>query len=224
MGTHGYSIQQREEFGVSVSRVLDATHMQQVFNLAKCVKKVQPDRKFFRRFKGLEGGNTVNYLGSYLVNILPNVYRRLHDAVQFSANHMRWPDNVDNLGVRTVEFVEYDLGGRFKTHRDKNSTYTIVVLLTERSNFTGGTFEIEDSTGKSTEIWTERGDAVVFLSETYHRVNPVESGSRIILTVEYWKYASGRFHENRILIENSRSRLPSLKKCRSIDQDPLFIP
>ena len=79
----------------------------------------------------------MNYLGSYLVNILPNVYRRLQDTVQVSANHMRWPDNVHNLGVRTVEFVEYDLGGRFKTHRGKNSTCTIVVLLTERSNFTG---------------------------------------------------------------------------------------
>ena len=72
-------------------------------------------------------------------------------------------------------------------HYDSGSCITIDFMLSEPES--GGTFEtLEIVDGKETMVPHEfhRGDAVVFPSHKYHSVQPVKSGMRQVLILEFW--------------------------------------
>jgi PKHD-type hydroxylase len=109
---------------------------------------------------------------------------------------------LDAVGEVNKEYFHFDLDGMYemtqyttydgtdKGFYDKHMDYTIttvsarklsiIVLLTDQDEYTGGEIEIHE--GLVPDIWkVSKGDAIIFPSFMLHKVRPVESGHRISL-------------------------------------------
>ena len=76
---------------------------------------------------------------------------------------------------------------RFEQHYDHGSLVTVDVMLSETSDFEGGTFETSESDDYLLAHPFEKGDLLLFLSHKYHCVAPVEAGERRVLVAEIWE-------------------------------------
>lgn len=100
------------------------------------------------------------------------------------------------IHVRTMELHEVMPGGALpqRNHYDSGSCVTLDVMLARPGlDFTGGAVEfpnpgIDDATAPRPvqSLPFEQGDALVFPSHKFHCVNPVASGERRVLVVEFW--------------------------------------
>jgi len=97
--------------------------------------------------------------------------------------------DVRRLSIRVVEFWEYEPGGGLvdDLHYDAGSIVTIVCLLNDPSEFTGGTFRTFEVGDVHLEHLLRRGDALCLLSHKYHNITPVETGRRNTLVMELWQ-------------------------------------
>jgi predicted 2-oxoglutarate/Fe(II)-dependent dioxygenase YbiX len=86
--------------------------------------------------------------------------------------------------IETFQFTKYNVGDYFDWHIDSNDTifkdrfYTIVIQLNE--NYTGGDFELIIN-NKQTKMEFGAGNLYIFPSNVFHRVMPIESGTRYSL-------------------------------------------
>ena len=91
--------------------------------------------------------------------------------------------------IRVVEYHEYGVGGQVNDpkHTDAGSLVTMSVMLSDASEFTGGNFTTLEEDGSVTGFPDfQRGDGLVFISEKYHSVQMVETGTRRSLVTELW--------------------------------------
>ena len=92
--------------------------------------------------------------------------------------------------VRVVEYHEYRAGGEVcdPTHTDAGSLVTMSVMLSDpATDFTGGDFTTLEVDGSVTGFpGFTRGDGLVFISEKWHSVQEVMTGTRRSLVTELW--------------------------------------
>eukprot|EP00440_Ansanella_granifera_P073067 gb/GFBE01079287.1/.p1 GENE.gb/GFBE01079287.1/~~gb/GFBE01079287.1/.p1 ORF type:complete len:231 (+),score=60.93 gb/GFBE01079287.1/:1-693(+) len=93
------------------------------------------------------------------------------------------------LSIRVVELWEYEVGGGLVDdhHFDAGSIVTIVCLLNDDKDFTGGVFRTFEASGEHEEHHLSCGDVICFVSHKYHNITPVLSGQRKSLVVELWQ-------------------------------------
>ena len=73
-------------------------------------------------------------------------------------------------------------------HYDAGSLITMGLMLAEPGvDFLGGSFVTPEADGSITRHEYQKGDLVVFPSHKYHNVEPVESGTRVVLIAELWR-------------------------------------
>ena len=92
--------------------------------------------------------------------------------------------------IRVVEYHEYRKGGEVcdPTHTDAGSLVTMSVMLSDpAADFTGGDFTTLEEDGSVTGFpGFGRGDGLVFISEKWHSVQEVRTGTRRSLVTELW--------------------------------------
>ena len=111
------------------------------------------------------------------------IYRKLTDVV-VSLNNQYF--NFDLWGFsENIQFAEYQApGGKYDAHVDRSyhnmiRKLSIVVQLTDESEYDGGDFEIIDSDiNNPTKLMRNRGCILAFPSWQLHRVTPVIRGTR----------------------------------------------
>jgi PKHD-type hydroxylase len=98
-------------------------------------------------------------------------------------------------GAQPFQYTIYDSTeeGEYDWHNDTMSTendgvrkLSVVILLSDKNEFSGGSFLISPAGGKPKEILMKMGRMVVFPSWTPHCVTPVLEGTRISLVM--WLY------------------------------------
>jgi PKHD-type hydroxylase len=98
-------------------------------------------------------------------------------------------------GAQPFQYTIYDSTeeGEYDWHTDTMSTendgvrkLSVVILLSDKNEFSGGSFLISPAGGKPKEILMKMGRMVVFPSWTPHCVTPVLEGTRISLVM--WLY------------------------------------
>jgi PKHD-type hydroxylase len=98
-------------------------------------------------------------------------------------------------GGQPFQYTIYDSTeeGEYDWHTDTMSTendgvrkLSVVILLSDKNEFSGGSFLISPAGGKPKEILMKMGRMVVFPSWTPHCVTPVLEGTRISLVM--WLY------------------------------------
>lgn len=97
--------------------------------------------------------------------------------------------DVKRLSIRVVEFWEYEPGGGLVDdfHYDAGSIVTVVCLVSESSDYTGGIFRTFEVGGEHVEHQMGRGDVLCFVSHKYHNITPVQTGQRKSLVMELWQ-------------------------------------
>jgi hypothetical protein len=129
----------------------------------------------------------------HFARALPQVRLKLIAAArEASATH--WGGVLEAatepLVPRCVEYHTVRPPGSLPTadHYDHGSFVTVDVMLSERGDFEGGTFQTLEPDGQlASHDFGDAGDALVFLSHKPHCVAPVESGTRHVLIVELWE-------------------------------------
>lgn len=90
--------------------------------------------------------------------------------------------NASIIGPETLQIAFYKPGQHYTWHPDSSfllnnpimRKLTVIAMLSESNEYTGGNLEIEEVG----EIKMEKGDVLVFPSWLRHRVTPVEEGLR----------------------------------------------
>ncbi len=96
------------------------------------------------------------------------------------------------VGVRCIEYHEVRPGGSLPDlkHYDIGSLLTVDIMISESADFTGGEFSTLESDGQLLRQQAfnaqATGDALLFVSHKYHCVQPVVSGLRRVLVIEFW--------------------------------------
>lgn len=179
---------------VVFTRAIDEVDMSHINVLSECVRKEVPHHAEDRHF-GLEqtaygGGNNVTYIGGYFQRILPELEQHIIGVASIAAEQAGWRPHPSQLGIRCIERLVYGPGGVLMMHKDSDSIYTMVFMLSHPSRFTGGEFTI-DTNGerkKYLHVNPEHGGGIFFDSNVDHAVRPIKTGERIVLAVEFWPY------------------------------------
>ena len=97
---------------------------------------------------------------------------------------------VEDVGCRCIEYHEVREGGGLPDprHHDIGSLLTVDVMLSDPSaDFEGGEFHTLECDGMlQPHAFSAAGDALMFVSHKYHCVQPVRSGLRHVLVLEFW--------------------------------------
>jgi hypothetical protein len=168
--------------------------------LAQCVQKHLPnDPPFFEeRAFGQEndtghglyntlGGNYVTFLQGLLQQHLPGVVAAIYNAVHMAYLHGVWDQRgfppVDDLGIRTAEYLRYKQTGRLGSHFDNGSVFSISIALSDEADYQGGYFQLES---EHAQFKVSRRSAIVFFSESAHSITQVTAGERKVFVLELW--------------------------------------
>jgi hypothetical protein len=131
---------------------------------------------------------------------LPHILKKILDTMVEADRQAGWGLLAPNCAedereagcsnVRVVEYHEYRKGGEVcdPTHTDAGSLVTMSVMLSDPStDFTGGDFTTLEEDGSVTDFpGFSRGDGLVFISEKWHSVQEVTTGTRRSLVTELW--------------------------------------
>jgi len=204
-----------------VENALNEHEADAVQALAECNRRYAPMTFETRDFSNSGGGNDVTYLAGFLQMVVPGVAysvlktaKTVWEAAGWSkdertfppvdAEHnpdgtwtskysSKWcPDPIQECGIRTTEHLSYDRWKGLGFHDDTGSDYTVLVALSDPSDYEGGNFSIcmqgdEDCTEK-VSVRPKKLSAVVFLSEFSHGVEEIKSEGRRTFASELWRY------------------------------------
>lgn len=120
----------------------------------------------------------------------PKIYNRLIDTA-WACDGKLWKGIGQGFELYPeLEFIEYDVGkmqrvGSIDPHCDNGSKVSMIVLLSEPTEFQGGANFFEDGTESGKKVDLKLGDAVFFRGEECeHWIAPVTSGRRAVLQLE----------------------------------------
>ena len=191
--------------------------------VAKCTERLLPSHFQLRNFYGKDSGNDCTYLGPVLQLFAPNIAHRVQHMAQLAYYSAEWhelrvkdsgarpepyvPSSADldpkifypppeKCGLRTTEYLKYSHFDRLSRHRDVGSYYTVLFVLSDPDSFDGGKFFVRDTLDdKVYSTKPAQYSAIVFLSEVYHGVSPINAdnssspkGIREMFTNELWLY------------------------------------
>ena len=190
--------------------------------LSTCVQQHAPDYYKSRLFpayaqkqskeKGYISGNNCTYVNGYLHELYPEFVHYIRHISTIAAQALPNPLDCMQLGIRGMEYIQYEAGNKLELHRDKESVYTIVIMLSDpRTDFTGGNFLIEDSVNwygdpatRLLEVNMSANGGVFFYSEYRHGIQLITGGQRRIFTVEFWNHPDSRAVNERPWVDEPR--------------------
>jgi hypothetical protein len=102
-------------------------------------------------------------------------------------------DGMPSLSIRVAEHWEYTVGGGLvdPLHYDVDSVLTLVALLSDENDFTGGTFRTLEADNSQLEHPMTQGSVICFISHKYHNIVPVTKGIRRSFVMELWQGGLG---------------------------------
>jgi PKHD-type hydroxylase len=125
-----------------------------------------------------------NQESKWLYDKISNAVRSTNDEVyQFE---LLGADPLQYTIYESEENGEYDWHTDILQNGERVRKISVVILLSDTSDFYGGSFLVSPSGGKPQEIVMKKGRMVVFPSWLPHRVAPVLEGTRISLVM--WFY------------------------------------
>ena len=164
--------------------------------LSYCVQESMVEN-FEKRDFGGHGGNNVTYLSGFFQRFLPSIWEKILKLINTSLIESEWrAEGIYGLNARCVEHLSYSASGYLGAHKDADSAFTAVFMLSELHEYTGGDILIatsptavdllqEDSYRR---LKLEPLSMIIFDSERVHAVDELVDGTRCVLVVEFWPF------------------------------------
>jgi len=175
---------------VSFENVIDDIDIAQLLALSDCIKTYIPPRYEFRPFgDNLYGsGNYVTFLTGLMPILIPSLTDYIVSIAMEAAEAANWRPHVSHLSIRCIETLTYNPGGWLSFHTDTNSTYTLVLSFSNGTDYKGGEFMIRGHDDKLQNHTSPKFGGVLFDSNKYHAVSPIQEGQRTVFVVELWPF------------------------------------
>jgi alkylated DNA repair dioxygenase AlkB len=139
--------------------------------------------------------NAAGVVGHTVTQLMPEFQRQHPELLAKLRRLVLTADEERGWGVvepvhlvpRTIEVLRYKgaLGANLGWHMDKSSTVTLLAMLSDSSEYSGGILQHE-SRGVVHDTHLRRGDVAVYRSHQRHHVTRVTSGERVSLAIEFW--------------------------------------
>ena len=183
--------------------VLNATEIWQVLQLAHKGHalqevKMQPSRSFgvAEKGHGPAKGHNVYYLQNYMEWLLPDIFWKLRELATLATERAGWGRMHETATARVVEMLEYTApedtpekpAPMLGWHHDTQSVTTALVMLSDPSEFRGGSVHHSNEHG-AFPTTLQSGDLLVYSSKHMHAVAPLRRGTRRVLVMEFWNGA-----------------------------------
>jgi len=216
---------------VDLVNIVDDVDVEHLSVLSQCVKHHIPSNFKGRLFdeNGYGGGNNVTFVGGYVQSIMSEFFQHLLDVAGEATEEAGWIPHPQQLGIRCVEMLEYAAGGQLKMHTDLDSIYTMVLMLgSPNKTFYGGAFVIEPHRVGREAIAVVKANPVqfggiLFDSNANHGVEPISTGERLVLAVEFWPYQDTTVFEKRPSPSCCDLRIPTLQRRTSFSSASHFF-
>ena len=184
---------------IAFSNAFDDEDITHLLILSACVKEFSDEENSIERKFGNKtgeetaydaGGNNVTFIGGYISAILPELDSRIRDVASESTEVANYRPHPQHLGIRCAEILEYGPGGELKLHVDSDSIFTLIFMLSDSSDYDGGSFFIEDRSDDTLhyELKAPKYGGFLFDSNVNHGVDKLNSGKRLVMAVEFWPF------------------------------------
>lgn len=136
---------------------------------------------------------SVSWLDPWKSNFISLGLQRIIENV----NEMTWDIDLIHDWAGYIQFTKYiGRGEHYSWHKDyyeeldghvnnELRKISIVYCLSNKSDYTGGEFQIKTSKGETYTTKFDLGDFIVFPSNKLHRVKPLKSGNRVTMVGWY---------------------------------------
>ena len=188
---------------VMLEDAVDDIDLAQMITLSDCIKTVDPSRFEDRKFNNngfknkYGGGHDVIFLTGLMPLIIPTLTDHLITVAANAAEKAGWRPSVHHLGIRCIEKLVYHPGGELLYHVDGGSTYTLVIMVSNKNDYTGGDFQIINKSGTVISRNASKRGGVLFDSNKDHGVTPIITGSRHVFAVEFWPFYDTNIDDKR---------------------------
>ncbi|KAG7342909.1 2OG-Fe(II) oxygenase superfamily-domain containing protein [Nitzschia inconspicua] len=168
------------------------------------------------------GGNNCVFLGGFLQWLAPGVAAQIRQAGHVAWAHAHWGEFVPprqkmhpygykdplEAGIRTSGHLSYEGWEALGPHKDNDSLYTVLVMLSDPDEYDGGELYMHvDRSGEQSElqqrldashpplvIKPNKYSAVVFMAdENTHQVLSIGGGDRQTVGTEFWGHGDAPF-------------------------------
>jgi len=159
---------------ITFNNAITHNDVQHIIFLSQCIQHIAPHFHQNRKFGSSDnynGGNSCVFLGGFMHDILPYLVDKIRAIATHALFHRYDKDNnkVDNddndgdnddgahynidnsfiipistLGIRGIEYLQYTEGMALNWHKDHDSIYTMVIMLSSSTAYSGGDFMIKD--------------------------------------------------------------------------------
>ena len=131
-------------------------------------------------------GNTITNSSSRIVSSMPLYKSWLIDKIENAVekfNSAEFNYDISN-GMSEMNLLKYTPGGKYDWHHDvirgnkDHRKFTIILQLSNSSEYEGGDFEFRDANNLDMSKCKEKGSLIMFPSIMYHRIKPLTKGTR----------------------------------------------
>ena len=188
---------------IELDTAIDRLDMNHLNTLADCIEENMPDwfenRLFDSGKTAYGGGNNVTFLSGIIQEVMPDFIVYIRDLLIAGTEYAGWRPHPNHLGIRCVEKLVYENGGELLFHTDTDSVYTFTLMLSRPDQFTGGRFYIKADANIDESIGAipSYGCGVIFNSMMDHGVEPIYSGERAVIAIEFWPFEDSLIEDRR---------------------------
>ena len=176
------------------------------------------------------GGNNVTFFSGIIQEIMPDFVTYIKELVIAGTEYAGWRPHPSHLGIRCVEKLVYQEGGELLYHTDTDSIYTLTLMLSRPDQYTGGRFYIKADANSDDFLsaTSSYGGGILFNSMMNHGVEPIYSGFRAVMAIEFWPYDDSTIDDMRPPVDHYDVLIPSkivtatpFKKHPETNYDPI---
>lgn len=210
---------------MKINKILDKNQLEYINSLVKKLEFIDGKVSAAGLAKKVKNNTQVNPLG--------DTYNEIHNYIQNILHENAWIKNrFFPKQFSSTMINKYLVGESYGRHMDSSHIQTIkygvlrrdysyTLMLTSKTDYTGGELKIENPENVTQTIKLDAGDIVIYPSNRIHSVLPVTKGERVAFVGWICSYIRGS--EGRILLDNFGDLQLALAKYNLSYDDELLL-
>jgi len=150
---------------------------------------------------------------------MPDFFQNMLFIAAAATSDAGWLPHPSQLGIRCTQFLKYNANNEVVLHKDADSIYTMVLMLSSQDkDFVGGDILFQPEGVDESELLRsspKQFGGIIFDSNVLHGVDTITTGDRKVLVFEFWPYEEPTIGQKRADAEDSILMVPKLQRTNS---------